>query len=124
MSSSGGNGGGGGGGGRFTDGRVSSEEFSLDTSNFASVISKADSLADKMGELKDDLDNLKNNLMFTWAGKGRNTFEKKYRLLSQQFGDLKEDLREIAEGLKEMEQEYIQADTDLSKSLDGKDSRY
>lgn len=106
------------------DTRVSGEEFSLDTSNFASVISKADSLADKMGELKNDLDNLKNNLMFTWAGKGRNTFEKKYRLLSQQFGDLKEDLREIAEGLKEMEQEYIQADTDLAKALDGKDSRY
>lgn len=35
-----------------TDTRVSGEEFSLDTSNFASVISKADSLADKMGELK------------------------------------------------------------------------
>lgn len=105
-------------------GRISADEFSLDTSNFADVISKADSLADKMAELKNDLDNLKNNLMFTWAGKGRNTFEKKYRLLSQQFGDLKEDLREIAEGLKEMEQDYIQADTDLAKSLDGTSKRY
>lgn len=104
--------------------KVSSEEFSLDTSNFASVISKADSLADKMATLKNDLDGLKNDLMFSWAGKGRNTFEKKYRLLSQQFGDLKEDLREIAEGLKNMEQEYIQADVDLSKALDGVDSRY
>lgn len=104
--------------------RVSSEEFSLDTSNFASVISQANSLADKMATLKNDLDSLKIDLMFTWAGNGRNTFEKKYRLLSQQFGDLKEDLREIAESLKNMEQEYIQADVDLSKALDGVDNRY
>ena len=107
-----------------TDTRVSGEEFSLDTSNFATVISKADSLADKMGNLKNDMDNLKNNLMFTWAGKGRNTFEKKYRLLSQQFGDLKEDLRDIAEKLKEMEQEYIQGDIDLAKAIDGKSNRF
>lgn len=106
------------------DTRVSAEEFSLDTSGFASVISIADSLADKMGALKNDLDNLKNNLMFTWSGKGRNTFEKKYRLLSQQFGDLKEDLRDIAEGLKEMEQKYIQDDIDQAKALDGKSNRY
>ena len=59
-----------------TDTRVSDEEFSLDTSNFDSVISKARSLANKMGDLKNELDGLKNDLMFTWAGKGRNTFEK------------------------------------------------
>lgn len=104
--------------------RVSDEEFNLDTSNFASVISKADDLADKMAELKNDLDGLSKNLMFSWAGKGRNTFEKKYRLLSQQFGDLKEDLREIAEALKSMEQEYIQGDIELAKALDGVDSRF
>ena len=74
--------------------------------------------------LKDELDGLKDNLMFTWAGKGRNTFEKKYRLLSQQLGDLKDDLRQISEDLLFMEEQYIQADTDLSKALDGKDSRY
>lgn len=106
------------------DTRVSADEFSLDTSGFAGFISKADGLADKMAELKNELDSLKNELMFSWAGKGRNTFEKKYRLLSQQFGDLREDLRDIAEGLKEMEQEYIQADVDLSKALDGEDSRF
>lgn len=103
---------------------VSAEEFSLDTSNFKEVYNLADSLADRMAELKNELDNLEKNLMFTWAGKGRNTFEKKYRLLSQQFGDLKDDLRDIAEGLLTMEEQYIQADTDLSKSLDGIDSRY
>lgn len=103
---------------------VSNEEFSLDTSNFDAVIEKSRNLANKMGDLKNELDGLKNNLMFSWAGKGRNTFEKKYRLLSQQFGDLKDDLRQISEDLLYMEEQYIQADTDLSKALDGKDSRY
>ena len=108
----------------MSDKPVSSEEFSFDTSKFDAFIEKARSLADKMGDLKNELDELKNNLMFSWAGKGRNTFEKKYRLLSQQFGDLKDDLRQISEDLLYMEEQYIQADTDLSKTLDGKDSRY
>lgn len=103
---------------------VSNEEFSLDTSNFQTVIEKSKNLANKMGDLKNELDGLKNNLMFSWAGKGRNTFEKKYRLLSQQFGDLKDDLMEISESLLSMQEQYIQADTDLAKALDGKDSRY
>lgn len=104
--------------------RVSDQEFSLDTSHFASVIRKAEELSGKMGDLKNKLDGLKNNLMLTWAGNGRNTFEKKYRLLSQQFGDLKEDLRDIAENLKTMEQEYIQKDIDLAKTLEGVDNRF
>ena len=107
-----------------TDTRVSDAEFSLDTGNFADVISIADELTNKMSELKNQLDNLKENLMFSWSGKGRNTFEKKYRLLSQQFGDLRDDLRDITEALKEREQAYIQADIDIAKTLDGKDSRY
>lgn len=103
---------------------MSTDNFSLDTSNFDAVITKARTLAEKMGELKNDMDGLKSNLMFTWAGKGRNTFEKKYRLLSQQFGDLKDDLFEISESLLEIQEKYIQADTDAAKALDGKTSRY
>lgn len=103
---------------------MSTDTFSLDTSNFDEVITKARTLAEKMGELKNDMDGLKSNLMFTWAGKGRNTFEKKYRLLSQQFGDLKDDLFEISESLLEIQEKYIQADTDAAKALDGKTSRY
>lgn len=103
---------------------MSTDTFSLDTSNFDEVITKARTLAEKMGELKNDMDGLKSNLMFTWAGKGRNTFEKKYWLLSQQFGDLKDDLFEISESLLEIQEKYIQADTDAAKALDGKTSRY
>lgn len=103
---------------------MSADSFSLDTSNFDAVIEKARTLAEKMATLRNEMDGLKSNLMFSWAGNGRNTFEKKYRLFSQQFGDLKDDLYEIAESLLEIEEKYIQADTDAAKALDGKTSRY
>ena len=74
--------------------------------------------------MKNNMDGKKNNLMFSWAGAGRDMFEKKYRVLSQQFGDLSDDLRDISESIYQMEQEYIQADTDLAKALDGSDNRY
>lgn len=106
------------------DPRVSGEEFTLDTAKFAEIISKADSLANTLADLKNSLDGMKNNLMFSWSGKGRNTFEKKYRLLSQQFGDMKEDLRDIANDLRAVEESYIQADTELSKKISGVSNRY
>ncbi len=67
---------------------------------------------------------MKSNLLFSWAGEGRNTFEKKYRVLAQQFGDLSDDLRDISVSIYDMEHEYIQADMDLAKTYDGKSKRY
>ena len=70
------------------------------------------------------MDIAKSNLMYSWSGKGADTFEKKYNILSQQFDDLKESFYDIYESLVEIEKSYIQADTDMSKALDGWDSRY
>lgn len=100
------------------------DDFSLDTSGFNDVIVNTKKMAEEMRDLKDNLDGLKNSLMYTWAGAGRNTFEKKYRLLTQQLGDLKDDLFEMAEQLIEIEQAYIQADTDAAKAADGVSNRY
>lgn len=107
-----------------SDTRVSSEEFYLDTASFDEAASLCKKLAEKMTSLKNDMDGIKSNLLFSWAGEGRDTFEKKYRVLSQQFGDLSDDLRDISESIYGMEQEYIQADTDLAKALEGINKRY
>lgn len=104
--------------------QVSSNEFFLDTESFDEAATLCKDLAEKMTSLKNEMDGMKSNLLFTWAGAGRDMFEKKYRVLSQQFGDLSDDLREISESIYSMEQEYIQADTDLAKGLDGKSNRY
>lgn len=103
---------------------VSDIEFYLDTENFDSVIELSQTLSKKMLELKNDLDELKIELMSSWAGEGRNAFEKKYRLLSQQFGDLVDDLRSISEELLAMEEAYIQQDTDAAKAWEGVTKRY
>ena len=104
--------------------KVSDEEFYLDTAKFDEAASLCKNLAEKMSNLKDEMDGMKSNLMFSWAGLGRNMFEKKYRVLSQQFGDLSDDLMDLSESIYEMEQEYIQADTDLAKTLEGKEKRF
>ena len=106
------------------DTRVSDGDFRLDTGSFDQAAKSCKEIAEKMDSLKNEMDSMKANLMFTWAGAGRDMFEKKYRILSQQFGDLRDDLWEISESIYDMEQEYIQADTDLAKALEGVDNRY
>jgi len=104
--------------------RASDEEFFFDTGKFDEAARLCKSLSEKMAALRNEMDRMKNDLMFSWAGAGRNVFEKKYRILNQQCGDLSDSLRDIAESIFSMEQEYIQADMKLAKALDGIDSRY
>lgn len=104
--------------------RDSKHDFYLNTETFKETASLYKDLAKKMENIKKDMDEMKSNLLFTWEGEGRNMFEKKYRLLRQQFGDVSDDLREMAEDIYDMEQEYIQADTDMAKQLEGSTARY
>lgn len=108
----------------MADSRVSDEEFSFDTGHFDEAAKLCADLAKKMENLKNEMDGMRSNLLFTWTGEGRNMFEKKYRILSQQFGDIGDALRDISESIYDMEGEYIQADVDLAKTLDGVDNRY
>ncbi len=104
--------------------RVSDQEFKLDTSSFDEVAKACKDLAEKMESLKQEMDDYKTRLMFSWAGEGRNMFEKKYRVLAQQFGDLSDSLRDMSEEIYSKEQAYIQADTDSAKALEGVTNRY
>lgn len=105
-------------------GIVSDAEFHLDTSNFDAAAEACKKLSKQMSSLKDEMDTSKNKLMFSWAGEGRDMFEKKYRVLAQQLGDLGDSLMDIAEEIYEKEQTYIQTDTDSAKTLDGVTNRY
>lgn len=87
------------------DTRVSGSEFYLDTASFDEAAKLCKDLAEKMTSLKNNMDGKKNNLMFSWAGAGRDMFEKKYRVLSQQFGDLEELLEEAATQYEKVEDE-------------------
>lgn len=108
----------------MSDKQVSQKTFFLDTKSFDKVAELCKDLAEKLSDTINEMDLEKDKLMFTWTGEGRNTFEKKYRILSQQFTDISDDLRDISESVYQMEEEYIQADVELAKAMDGKTNRY
>lgn len=103
---------------------MGNESFHLDVAQFDSVIEQTQQLAKKLQTMKGELDQLKNQLLFSWVGDGRNMFESRYRQLSQQFTDIKDDLFQVAEDMLALSEEYIQADTNLAKSEDGISNRF
>ena len=103
--------------------RVSAEDFSLDTKNMGEAAAKCKTLAEKMQELKKDLEESKNSLLWVWTGKARNEFEKTWRLLQQQFGDITADLWDMYESILEAEEAYIQVDVNFAKQEDDRDNR-
>lgn len=102
----------------------SSGEFSLDTKSFSSAAEKAKTLANEMEDMQSECDKEIDALLFSWAGKGRNSFEKKYHIFKQQLRDLKNGLWDLYEDIIAAEESYIQADVDSAKALDGKTARY
>lgn len=99
------------------------DEFKLDTKHFSEIAEKCKSLYESLQESRNSLENVKNDLLFTWAGKGRNEFEKQYRLLNQQFSDIIDDTKDMYEKIIAAEESYIQADTDAAKQRDGIERR-
>lgn len=94
--------------------------FTLDTSNMDVAAGSCERLAEKMEAFKADLDAKKNELLSHWEGKGRNEFEKQYRILTSQLKDISENLWITKQDILTAEESYIQADTDAAKKLEGK----
>ena len=98
-------------------------DFELNTENMAKTAEQCKTLADKMSALRAELREAKDSLLFTWAGEGRDEFEKQFRLLDQQFSDIVDDTMNMYEEILAKEEAYIQADTDAAKQLEGADTR-
>lgn len=105
-------------------GGVSQAEFELDTKKMSSAAEQCKKLAEKMRDLRSDLEKTKNDLLFSWAGYGRNEFEKQYRILNQQFSDIIEDTWDMYEKLIAAEESYIEADVEAQKAIDGVDRKF
>lgn len=94
-------------------------EFLLDTSSFAESAEATKKLAESLEDAIADADRDINSLYDVWAGKGRDEFEKKYKIFEQQVADIKNGLWDLYEDIVAAEEGYIQADTDAAKQLDG-----
>lgn len=99
-------------------------EFKLDTSSFAESAANAKILAENLEDAIARTDNAINTLYTAWAGKGRNEFESKYKIFEQQVADIKNGLWDLYEDIVGAEEDYIKADCEASKKLDGKNSDY
>lgn len=103
---------------------VTQAEFNLDTKRMSDATQKCETLVKKMRDLRSELEKTKNDLLFSWAGYGRNEFEKQYRILNQQFSDMIDDTWEMYENLIAAEESYIAADVEAQKALDGVDRKF
>ena len=95
-----------------------SKEFKLDTSSMDKAAEDCQKLAEKMGDVKENIDKLKKNLDFEWQGEGQKAFAKQFRLLKKQLTDVGDELWQEGENILTAEESYIQADTDAAKQLD------
>lgn len=94
-------------------------DFKLDTSAFTKSAEAAKNLAETLEGAIAKADKAINDLYDVWAGKGRNEFEKKYKIFEQQVADIKNGLWDLYEDIVAAEEGYIQADTDAAKAMDG-----
>ena len=93
--------------------------FKLDTSVFSEAANNTKKLAESLEGAITKADKAINGLYGVWVGKGRNEFEKKYKIFEQQVEDIRTGLWDLYEDIVAAEEAYIQADTDAAKQLDG-----
>lgn len=94
-------------------------KFKLDTSKFVNVANDTKKLADELENVILKCSNTINKLYGDWSGETRNEFEKKYKIFDSQVTDIKNGLWDLYEDIVTAEESYIQADTDLAKTMKG-----
>jgi len=98
--------------------------FELDTKNMGATAEQCKSIADHMRSLRTELGRVRDDLLTSWVGKGRNEFEKQFRLLDQQFSDIIDDTLDTYEAILKAEEDYIQVDTEMAKQAEGVDRKF
>lgn len=88
-------------------------EFDLD--KFEPIEKDAKDLIEKLKGVKEELDDLKANLLDVWVGKGRNQFEKTYKTVTQTLDDHMEGSWDMYEELLKVHEAYIQWDVNTAK---------
>lgn len=102
---------------------VTDGEFRLDTANMDSVIKKVQDLAKTVENYRTDFAKYLTDATQNWHGKARNEFDIKAHSIMQQVTDISQSFYDIAEDLLNASTAYMQADTDLAKSMDGVQTR-
>ncbi|WP_346894402.1 WXG100 family type VII secretion target [Clostridium sp. UBA7503] len=89
----------------------------LDTERMSETVQTFKNEISNFEKTKLDIERATNDLLKDWVGKGRNSFEKKYKLLYGQLKDIEESLEEFYEALVESQSSYYDADEEFAKKI-------
>lgn len=89
----------------------------VDTSNFPDAISAIETMAKKMESLVSTMDDYKAALMKNWVGKGRNQFEKSYKIMKRKLSDGTDITWDMYEDLLSAQGTLIQNDVDVANGI-------
>lgn len=88
----------------------------IDTSNFPDALESIKTMAKEMEDIVDNLNGNKELLLKNWVGKGRDQFEKTYKIMLRKLEDGRDVTWDMYEDLISAQEELIQADVDIAKA--------
>lgn len=88
----------------------------IDTSHFPEALENIKAMANAMEDIVDNLNDRKADLIENWVGKGRNQFEKSYKVILRKIQDGTDITWDVYENLIEAQGRLIQADVDAAKA--------
>ena len=89
----------------------------VDTSNFPDAISTIETMAKTMETLVSTMDDYKADLLKNWVGKGRNQFEKSYKIIRRKLSDGTDITWDMYEDLISAQGTLIQNDVDVANGI-------
>lgn len=95
------------------------DNFYLDMEHMDSVIADVQQLAQRTESLRGEFQKTLTDVTYGWYGESRTTFDKKAHMLMQQITDISQALFDVGESLLNASKAYMEADTELAKSIDG-----
>ena len=89
----------------------------VDTSNFPEAIRSIETMATTMRDLVANMDDYKALLIDGWVGKGRNQFEKSYRIIKRKVEDGTDLTWDMYENLMTSAEVLYQNDVDVANGI-------
>lgn len=100
------------------------DSFHLETRYMDTIIGQVQDLAHEMEESRELFSKQLQRTTEGWSGKARVEFDKKAHMLAGELTDISQSLYDIGDSLLDASEAYMEADTELSKALDGVTNRY
>lgn len=89
----------------------------LDTQKMADAAVNLKTQVEKFQDSRNRIDQINTELLSTWIGKSRNSYEIQYALLKRNLKDIEDALYDFYDGIVESEGSYMEADEKVAKAI-------